>query len=782
MIDRRFDIGVFLIATGDYKQFAAPLVRSLEANFLTDHNVAVLLACDEPHGVHGVDNVIPVTVDHQPWPLVTLERYRTISRYREELLEFDYVFHMDADMLVVGEAGDEILPPDPLTLVGTRHPGYPGSPMDGPFETDRASTAFVDRRKAHAYFTGAFSGGTAAAFLEMAETIAERVDRDRRAGITAIWHDESHLNRYFVDNPVHVLTPSYCFPDGWDLPFDPCILAIQKETDFGKADALPGTVDDPGADEVARLQAIQERIREASGGEEMLERLGALESRIAQRDLEPPSEAPEPTPPGPTRTLTIGMACHNDFDGVYFSVHALRLYHPEVADRVEIMVLDNAPWRPEAWDFKRFENTIQNYRYIPAGDLAGTAVRDRIFRESTSDWVMVIDSHVLLEPGSLAKLLDYIDDHPTSDDLIQGPMLGDDLVSVTTHMDPTWNDGMFGVWGCDDRGTDATAEPFTIPMHGLGLFACRREAWPGFNPRFRGFGGEEGYIHEKFKRRGDSTLCLPFLRWLHRFQRPSGPQYSVTWDDRIRNYLIGFEEVGLEPQSVIDHFAELLGDQNLAPIADRVRAEIENPFSFFDAIFCINLDTDPGRWKNMQQRFERLGIANRVERFPAVETPESHHIGCTLSHRKVIDLASRRGLANVLVFEDDAVFRSDTVTRIRQDIEDLNRVRDWKLFYLGGVPQFGPPAPVAGAAHLAHGNALTQTHAIAYNRCMFDELLRAIPDSIPEVRKWTETTRPAIDQWLAFDVTGRKYMSAPVLSVQPYDLPYLPSATVGLFS
>ena len=57
---------------------------------------------------------------------------------------------------------------------------------------------------------------------------------------------------------------------------------------------------------------------------------------------------------------------------------------------------------------------------------------------------------------------------------------------------------MYGVWESSADGADPELPPFDIPMQGLGLFACRREAWPRFNPAFRGFGGEEGYIHENF--------------------------------------------------------------------------------------------------------------------------------------------------------------------------------------------------------------------------------------------------------------------------------------------
>jgi hypothetical protein len=107
-----------------------------------------------------------------------------------------------------------------------------------------------------------------------------------------------------------------------------------------------------------------------------------------------------------------------------------------------------------------------------------------------------------------------------------------------------------------------------------GLFACRRAAWPGFNRNFRGFGGEEGYIHEKFRQRGGRTLCLPFLRWLHRFGRPLGAPYSNRWEDRIRNYVIGFTELGLDTGEMEVHFAQLLGAETTAQIFAGIKLDL----------------------------------------------------------------------------------------------------------------------------------------------------------------------------------------------------------------
>ena len=139
------------------------------------------------------------------------------------------------------------------------------------------------------------------------------------------------------------------------------------------------------------------------------------------------------------------------------------------------------------------------------------------------------------------------------------------------HFKSTWSKGMFGQWDVDDRGLNPLGAPFEVPQQGLGVFACRREAWPGLNPRFRGFGGEEGYLHHKFRRLGGRTLCLPWLRWIHRFDRPAGTPYPNRVEDRLRNYLIGCDEMGVDPAPVEDHFRTLMGDDAYAALRQNIQ-------------------------------------------------------------------------------------------------------------------------------------------------------------------------------------------------------------------
>lgn len=258
--------------------------------------------------------------------------------------------------------------------------------------------------------------------------------------------------------------------------------------------------------------------------------------------------------------LTVGMAHFDDFDGALFTLQALAMYHAAAVR--EIVIVDQSPDTPAgralAENLKHWPRPGIELVYEPMHDATGTTQsRQRIFDLATSETVVVMDCHVLVEQGALARLVEWIEANPESaGDLLSGPIVLNDLQNVHTHFDQTWRGGMWGTWQTDERGTDPNAEPFEINAMGLGLFACRRDKWPGFNPHFRAFGGEENYIHEKFRQAGRRCLCLPFLRWWHRFERPNGVKYPLPLYGKVRNYVLGFQELGLDLEPVRQHFVD----------------------------------------------------------------------------------------------------------------------------------------------------------------------------------------------------------------------------------
>jgi hypothetical protein len=191
-------LAVIIAATGGerYTKYVAPLIASLR-EFFPPHDVVLF--------TDSTDTFDAIKVHREPlgWPEATLMRYHGLLEHSSLLSRYGQLFCLDVDMLVCSrvEAG-EISSPG---ITATVHPGFPTS-----FERRKESTAFVEGTPT--YYCGGVVGGESSSLLHMAEAIARNIDTDRANGITAVWHDESHLNRYLYDHPpAKVLTPAYCF-------------------------------------------------------------------------------------------------------------------------------------------------------------------------------------------------------------------------------------------------------------------------------------------------------------------------------------------------------------------------------------------------------------------------------------------------------------------------------------------------------------------------------------------------------------------------------------------
>jgi hypothetical protein len=277
------------------------------------------------------------------------------------------------------------------------------------------------------------------------------------------------------------------------------------------------------------------------------------------------------------KPMSIGMAVFRDFDGVYFTTQSLLAHHRHLVG--QIIVVDNDPNERIA----RYCRTI-GATYVPFPEPKGTAApRQEIFRHAKFDRTLVVDSHVLLEPGAL----DALDVAVQDDDLYHGPLMYDWGSVCATHMDDVWRGEMWGIWGharskdgsppfswvetkaidlatgqvnpdikpaypdylgeLDRQGYVTPKVKFEIPAHGMGLWACRTGSWLGFNSQFREFGGEEWYIHEKYRQAGRKVWCVPEAKWRHRFSDLTGHSipYPLSRIAKVKNYVIGHRELGL---------------------------------------------------------------------------------------------------------------------------------------------------------------------------------------------------------------------------------------------
>ena len=220
---------ILTIATNKYIQFVERLYDNIADNFLKGHDMECLLFTD--HDVEASSNVKVSKIEHEDWPMPTLKRYNYFVKEKEYISQFDYCYYFDIDMGIVQEVGDEVL----SDLVGTMHPYQTFSPKEQrTYDRNPNSLACVNRGdEGNYYYAGGFNGGSTKEFLKMSEVIADRVTKDLEKDVIALWHDESHMNRYMIDNPPTLsLTPSYCFAEEQmqnpDYPFKPKIIALKK--------------------------------------------------------------------------------------------------------------------------------------------------------------------------------------------------------------------------------------------------------------------------------------------------------------------------------------------------------------------------------------------------------------------------------------------------------------------------------------------------------------------------------------------------------------------------
>lgn len=256
--------------------------------------------------------------------------------------------------------------------------------------------------------------------------------------------------------------------------------------------------------------------------------------------------------------LTIGMPTYDDRRAVAFTVQALREYHLLDRNDVEILVIDN---KPDDTECERWVKAIGDprVRYERWADVPGPAgAKNKVFELARGEFVVCIDSHVFLGKDSVRKIIRFYHERPNTNDLYTGPMVYDPLGdNISSHFDPVWRGGMWGIWALDKRARDINAEPFEVWGNGCGFISARRQAWldvGGFHPKFRGFGGEEGYIHEKFRKAGHKVWCVPFMRWWHNYLKDRAPTFPLIRWHKVRNFVLGHLELGIDLDGIYQEF------------------------------------------------------------------------------------------------------------------------------------------------------------------------------------------------------------------------------------
>lgn len=240
---------------------------------------------------------------------------------------------------------------------------------------------------------------------------------------------------------------------------------------------------------------------------------------------------------------SICLPSYNNFTEVFFTVQSLRMHH-DLKD-TEIIIVDNFGDKVlEKWVKNNGKNVVKYERHTDVQ--CGSAAKNRAIEIAKGEFVLCMDSHILVKRGALDVELE-------GDNFYQGPLMYSSCVKYSMAWEPRWRAHMWGVWS--QAVTELPKEPIEIWAMGAGFFACRRSSWLGFNPGFRGFGGESGYIQEKYRKAGRKVYSHPKMVWMHLFHNEGTKiPYPLHLKDRIKNYLLGFRELGLDTAPIYKEF------------------------------------------------------------------------------------------------------------------------------------------------------------------------------------------------------------------------------------
>ena len=193
-------------------------INSADKYFMVGQKVIIYVLIDDFSKVPWVD-MAPLRMlkifeikQEKRWQDISMMRMKTISEHVADHIQYevDFLFCMDVDQIFVKKYGLETLGES----VGQLHAHwYKTSPTELPYERSQLSEAYIPIGKGDFYYHAAVFGGTPVQVLSIARECFRGIMNDKKNNIEAVWHDESHLNKYFfLHKPTKILSPEYC----WD--------------------------------------------------------------------------------------------------------------------------------------------------------------------------------------------------------------------------------------------------------------------------------------------------------------------------------------------------------------------------------------------------------------------------------------------------------------------------------------------------------------------------------------------------------------------------------------
>lgn len=230
-------IAICYICIGKYSIFWEEFYKSFEERFCVESEKHYYVFTDAKDIIYSnAENVHIIYQKNLGWPYNTLNRYDMFLRIKEKLQVYQYILFFNSNSYCCQNISEEEFLPNDNDLVVVQHPAfYRTDNTRYTYDRNSESTAYIPVGIGKYYICGGINGGKADSFLQMAEEISRNVRVDCSKGIIALWHDESHINKYIIEKTNYrMLSPAYCYPEGigGEFPFECKILIRHKMSYF----------------------------------------------------------------------------------------------------------------------------------------------------------------------------------------------------------------------------------------------------------------------------------------------------------------------------------------------------------------------------------------------------------------------------------------------------------------------------------------------------------------------------------------------------------------------
>ncbi|KAE8298415.1 N-acetyllactosaminide alpha-1,3-galactosyltransferase [Larimichthys crocea] len=210
-------VALTVFAVGRYLDaYLLTFLNSSEHHFMLGLPVTYYVFTDTPEKVPDIKlgplrsiKVIKVK-RHSRWQDISMMRMKTIADVIESDIRHHctHVFCFDVDQVFTGRFGSEALG-DSVALLHAHYYHLP----ERLFTYDRNPKSKAYMESGDFYYHAAVFGGSWNSVKALTESCYHSIMEDKENNVEALWHDESHLNKYmWLQKPSRVLSPEYC----WD--------------------------------------------------------------------------------------------------------------------------------------------------------------------------------------------------------------------------------------------------------------------------------------------------------------------------------------------------------------------------------------------------------------------------------------------------------------------------------------------------------------------------------------------------------------------------------------